>query len=121
MGKHINSEKRDEVIRLAREGLRQCEISERTGLSSGTAWYVIHRGAKTILRQCDHCGRTIKDGEASFCPYCGKKILTDADRISSRLSDITAAVSSLPNGCRDRVLANAAEIRSILKRMEAKT
>ena len=116
-GKHLTEATKAEILRLSGDGMSGADIGRMLGIDPGTVQHFIHRERIKAERICESCGKTIKDMEALFCPYCGKKILSDADRIEGCLREINRAVCDIPTAQRDRVLAASAKIGQIVKRM----
>jgi DNA-directed RNA polymerase subunit RPC12/RpoP len=105
------------VISLIKEGRSADEIAEAVGSTPGTirSFWWRERQKQGEIRECASCGKTIKDTEAVFCPYCGKKILTEKDRVMEHLNDIGKCIGEFPNSFRDRIMANVNEIRKYIK------
>ena len=105
------------VLSLSKDGRSADEIAEAIGTTPGAIrsfWYR-ERRREGEIRECASCGKTIKDADAVFCPYCGKKILTEKDRVMEYLNDIGKCVGEFPNSFRDRIMANVNEIRKYIK------
>ena len=116
-GKNLSEAMKAEIIRMSREGKTGSDIGRVLGISRGTVSAFLTRHHQAVERVCEFCGKPIKDGEALYCPYCGKKILSDADRIEGCLREINRAVCDIPTAQRERVLAAPAKIGQIVKRM----
>jgi DNA-directed RNA polymerase subunit RPC12/RpoP len=116
-GKNLSEAMKAEIIRMSREGKTGSDIGRVLGISRGTVSAFLTRHHQAAERVCEFCGKTIKDGEALYCPYCGKKILTDKDRLDKHIQDISIAVCEMPTSQRERILGDVAEIRKLLKKM----
>ncbi len=105
------------IFSLVEEGRSANEIAEAVGTTPGTVRTFLSRERKKSgeIRECASCGKTIKVAEAVFCPYCGKKILTEKDRVMEHLNDIGKCTGEFPNSFRDRIMANVNEIRKYIK------
>lgn len=116
-GKHLSEAMKAEIIRLSGEGKSGVDIGRMLSIEPSTVTSFLRRERIKKDRVCEFCGKPIKDGEALYCPYCGKKILTDRDRIEACLREINRAVCDIPTAQRERVLAASAKIGEIAKRM----
>ena len=117
-GKAWNQKERDELLHLYAEGKSFKEIGLKLGRPAGSVKEFIYREklhGGGVLLPCEFCGKTIKVAEAVFCPYCGKKILTEKDRVMEHLNDIGKCIGEFPNSFRDRIMANVNEIRKYIK------
>lgn len=116
-GKAWDETARAEAYRLAGEGKNFIEIGEALGITPGAvrSFWWRERRKQGEIRECESCGKTIKDAEAVFCPYCGKKIITEKDRVMEHLNDIGKCIGEFPNSFRDRIMANVNEIRKYIK------
>lgn len=114
-GKNISEMTKMEILRMSRDGASDGEIADAVGVNKRTVNGIICRHRSETIRECASCGKTIKDVEAVFCPYCGKKILTEKDRVMEHLNDIGKCVGEFPNSFRDRIMANVNEIRKYIK------
>ncbi len=117
-GKNLSEAMKAEILRLSGEGKSGAEIGRTLGVEQGTVTYFLKRKRFEQIRTCEFCGKTIKDSEAIFCPYCGKKILTDRDRLEAHLREISSAVCEFPTSQREKILKAVTEVRTIVKRME---
>ena len=117
-GKKLSEATKAEILRLSGEGKSGAEIGRILGMQRGTVSSFLLRHNKKSERTCEFCGKTIKDGEALFCLYCGKKILTDRDCLEAYLREISSAVCEMPAGQREKILKAVTEVRKIAKRME---
>lgn len=116
-GKQLSEATKAEILRLSGEGKSGADIGRMLGIDQNTVTNFIRRERLKQERVCESCGKTIKDMEELFCPYCGKKILTDADRIQSLLNEINRAVCDLPVERRDKVVEATAQIGKIVRRV----
>lgn len=116
-GKHLSEAMKAEIIRLSGEGKSGVDIGRILSIEPSTVTSFLRRERIKKERVCEFCGKPIKDSEAVFCPYCGKKILTDADRIQALLTDINRAVCDLPVERRDKVVEATAQIGKIVRRV----
>jgi DNA-directed RNA polymerase subunit RPC12/RpoP len=116
-GKVWDETTKAEILRLVAEGKTCIEIAEAVGKKdySIRAFLMRERRKSGAIRVCEFCGKTIKDAEAVFCPYCGKKILTEKDRVMEHLNDIGKCIGEFPNSFRDRIMADVNEIRKYIK------
>lgn len=117
-GKNLSEAMKAEIIRMSREGRTGSDIGRVLGISRGTVSAFLTRHHQAAERVCEFCGKPIKDSEAVFCPYCGKKILTDRDRLEAHLADIRKATSEFPATQRDVIFKAIAEVSKIAKKME---
>lgn len=117
-GKQLSEATKAEILRLSGEGKSGADIGRMLGIDQNTVTCFIRRERLNQERVCEFCGKTIKDGEAIFCPYCGKKILTDRDRLEAHLADIRKAVCEFPTTQRDVIFKAIAEVSKIAKKME---
>lgn len=117
-GKQLSNATKAEILRLSGEGKSGADIGRVLGISRGTVSAFLARHNKKSERNCEFCGKTTKDSEAVFCPYCGKKILTDRDRLEAHLAEIRKATSEFPSTQRDVIFKAIAEAYKIAKKME---
>lgn len=117
-GKNLSESMKAEILRLSGEGKSGAEIGRMLSVNPGTVTSFLRKCGLQQIRTCEYCGKTIKDSEAIFCPYCGKKILTDRDRLESHLADISQAVCEFPSTQRDVIFKAIAEVSKIAKKME---
>lgn len=116
-GKSWDETTKAEILRLVAEGKTIFEIAEAVGKKDYAirSFLMRERRKSGEIRECASCSKKIKDVEAVFCPYCGKKILTEKDRVMEHLNDIGKCVGEFPNSFRDRIMANVNEIRKYIK------
>lgn len=114
-GKALDETTKAIIFSLKEEGRSINEIAEAVDRTPGTIHGFLHRAKHGEIRVCESCGKTIKDVEAVFCPYCGKKILTEKDRVMEQLNDIGKCIGEFPNSFRDRIMANVNEVRKYIK------
>lgn len=117
-GTNLSEATKAEILRLSGEGKSGAEIGRTLGISRGTVSAFLVRYGLQKIRSCEYCGKTIKDSEAVFCPYFGKKILTDRDRMEAHLAEIRKATSEFPATQRDVIFKAIAEVNKIAKKME---
>lgn len=113
--KWYSQEEKDEILRLHKDGKNAAEIAEAIGRKSAGIYRILRKEKNSEIRDCEFCGKTIKDADAVFCPYCGKKILTEKDRVMEHLNDIGKCIGEFPNSFRDRIMANVNEVRKYIK------
>lgn len=116
-GKHLSEAMKAEIIRLSGEGKSGVDIGRMLSIEPSTVTSFLRRERIKKDRVCEFCGKTIKDIEALFCPYCGKKILTDLDRIQALLNEINRVVCDVPTGQRAKVVEATAQIGKIVRRV----
>lgn len=117
-GKNLSEAMKAEILRLPGEGKRGAEIGRVLGINRSTVSAFLTRYGRQNIRTCEYCGKTIKDVEAVFCPYCDKKILTDQDRLEAHLAEIRKAVCEFPSTQRDVIFKAISEVSKIAKKME---
>jgi transposase-like protein len=118
-GTNLSEATKAEILRLSCEGKSGAEIGRVLGIHRATVSAFLIRYGRQNIRSCEYCGKAIKDGEAVFCPYCGKKILTDRDRLEAHLAEIRKAACEFPSTQRDVIFKAIAEVSKIAKKMEA--
>ena len=116
-GKRLSYETKKEILRLSQLGKSGMEIGEELELNAGTVRMFLSREREKgqFFRECEFCEKTIKDVDALFCPYCGKKILTEKDRVMEHLNDIGKCIGEFPNSFRDRIMVNVTAIRKYIR------
>lgn len=117
-GTNLSEATKAEILRLSCEGKSGAEIGRMLSVNQGTVTSFLRRCGLEQIRTCEYCGKAIKDSEAVFCPYCGKKILTDRDRLEAHLAEIRKAVCEFPSTQRDVIFKAIAEVSKIAKKME---
>ena len=114
-GENLTEKKKEDILCLSAKGYHGTKIAQELQISAGTVYAFLRRCGEDTVRVCAVCNKTIRDGEAVFCPYCGKKILTEKDRALERLSEVGKLVGEMPGAYRDRLIAIVGDVRKYIR------